>query len=223
MPQTKKNNKRTSRRSKRVALLPLVTTTPSTQRVIQTFSAAKVITESAVGLGASYFYRLNSVYDPDSSGVGLTAGAYSNFAAMFLNYKVRRVTVRIQGTSTCSSGSFNQAIIAPVASQAVIPTDPVYWRTVPMSTMHTLAPNANGGVTTFSHVKSYDLATVSRLTKQQFNNDMDFSGTIGSNPARQIYLFVGVQSVGSSSVATLTYTIQITYEVEWFNPVPLQA
>lgn len=187
-----------------------------------TFSGSLALAEGAAGGGVSYFYRLNSPYDPDASGVGTTAGGYSTWAALYLNYKVHRVTVRIQGTGTAASGSFLQFMTAPVASQAVVPSNPQLWKTIPYNAYKTFTPQANGGKTTFDVVRNFDLADVSRVTKSQYANDMDFSGAVGSNPARQVYLMTGVASYGSGTVATIYLAIQITYLVEWFNPVPMQ-
>ncbi len=222
MPAKQNMRKSKGGQKRRVKNLPLVTTTPSSQRILQTFSYGAALTEGAAGGGVSYFYRLNSVYDPDASGVGTTAGGYSTWAALYLNYKVHRATVRIQGTGTAASGAFIQCVVAPVAGQAVVPSNPALRKMIPDSVFRTIVPQANGGKTTFEIVRSYDLAKISRVTKSQYANDMDFSGLVGSNPARQIYLMVAGLTGSSASVGTISFAIQITYEVEWFNPVPMQ-
>lgn len=188
-----------------------------------TFAAQGAGSESAAGVGLNAVYRLNSVYDPDASGVGSTCGGYNTWSALFLNYKVNRVTVRVQGTVTCASGSMCQVVIAPLAGQAVAPSSPGYWKLIPRASVYTLVPNANGGKTTFEHTRTYDNAAIARLTKEQYAVDMDFSGIVGSNPARQNYVMVAMHSINSATPGTLVNAIQITYEVEWFNPVPMQA
>lgn len=223
MPGKSKSNNKNKKMVKRsLGLLPRVTTTPTSSRILQTYSTGNTIAEAAAGTGASYFYRMNSVYDPDSSGVGSVAGGYSTWSALYLNYRVRRITARFQGTTVGANGSMIQVIIAPVASQAVIPSSPALWRVIPGARVYTCTPNANGGKSSFEHTASYDNAKVARITASQFDNDMDFSGSVGSNPARQMYLFIGIQSVGSGTAASANYAVQLTYEVEWFNPVPMQ-
>lgn len=188
-----------------------------------TFATQGAGTEAAAGLGLYAFYRLNSVYDPDASGVGSTCGGYNTWSSLFLNYKVNKVTVRVQGTVECSNNSMCQVVIAPVAGQAVAPASYNYWKLIPGAAVYTLAPNANGGKNTFTHQRTYDNAAVARLSRQQYAVDMDFSGTVGSNPARQNYVMVAAHSINSSTPGKLINAIQITYEVEWFNPVPMQA
>lgn len=222
MPAKKMGRRGKGKRSKQARLLPVVTTSPNSQRILMTFSGSLALAESAAGAGVSYFYRLNSPYDPDASGVGTTAGGYSTWSALYLNYKVHRVSIRIQGTGSCASGAFMQFVTAPVASQAVVPVNPQLWKTIPYNATRTFTPQVNGGKTTFEITRSFDLAQVCRVTKSQYANDMDFSGAVGSNPARQVYLMTSVASYGSGSVATTFFAIQITYLVEWFNPVPMQ-
>jgi hypothetical protein len=226
MPSKINNNKKPKsgkQRRQNAVSLPRVTTAPNSKRILMSYAVGGAGSESAAGSGLFWFYRLNSVYDPDASGVGSSAGGYNTWSALFLNYKVHRVTVRVQGTAVCANGAMVQVITAPIPGQAVGPSNPHYWRLIPDAKVITLAPNANGGKTTFESVQSFDLAKVARVTKQQYQNDMDYSGAVGSNPARQIYWMLGAQSINSGTVGTLVNCIQITYEVEWFNPVPMQA
>lgn len=202
--------------------LPLQTVMPSTHRVIQTYSVNTNLTESAAGAGGSYFYRLNSVYDPDASGVGITATGYSTFAALFLNYRVRKTTVRFHSTAAGFTSGAAQITIAPVARQAVVPTNPLLWRSMRYGKTTLLAPVTLGGKNLVDWTVTFDLAKILGVTKKQYSTDMDFSSTIGANPAIQAYLLVGIQSNSSGTAATAVYSMDITYEVEWFNPIPLQ-
>lgn len=224
------NNKKANRGSKGTTRkngtrsLPLVVRPPASKRALLTYATAYLVPESVAGLGGSYFFRLNSVYDPDSSGVGTSATGYSTWSALFLNYKVHRVTARIDaivsgGTAATSSANI---VVAPVASQAVVPSNAYLWKTMPYASNQTIVPVSLGGQNRAQFVKSFDLAAVARVTKEQYAVDMDFSGAVGSNPSRQIYLLLGVQGQGVTSVVTATFTVSLTYEVEWFNPVPMQ-
>ncbi len=188
-----------------------------------TFSTTLALAESAAQAGNYWFYRLNSVYDPDASGVGAVAIGYNTWVTLYLNYKVVRVTARAQGVVTgLSAGSFGNVCFAPVPNQMVIPANKQTWKVIPRSTMKTVTNEAVGGHNMFLFERTYDLASLANVTRAQYADDMDFSGAVGSNPARQIYLVVTVDSTGSTTAATLTANIQLSYEVEWFNPVPIQ-
>lgn len=188
-----------------------------------TFAQASSITESAASTGVSYFYRLNSPFDPDSSGVGAVATGYNTWSGLFLNYKVHRVTVRVQGlASGISAIGFLNVTLAPVPGQAVVPANKNAWKSIRYNRIYQLALGSSGGRNMFSYTRTFDLANIAQVTRSQYANDMDFSGAVGSNPARQLFFMVAADSVFSASVGTLAYQIQISMEVEWFNPTPLQ-
>lgn len=221
-----RNGKRSQKRAQRVPKnLPMMSKVPGSTRVNLTYSApAQQIVESAAGTGVTYFYRLNSVFDPDASGVGAVAIGYNTYSALYLNYKVHRVTVRLTGFVGGGTGNshFANVSMAPIPSQSVVPANRATWKTIPGGVTACITSSSNGGMNRVSYTKSYELARVAAVTKQQYANDMDFSGAIASNPARQMYLMVSLDSAGSSTVMGLTYAITISYLVEWFNPVPLQ-
>lgn len=188
-----------------------------------TFASSGGLAETAAGSGATYFFRLNSVYDPDATGVGASAVGYTTWSALYLNYKVHKVTVRIQGTVTgLSTGAMASIVLAPVPNQPVVPANKQTWKMIPGAKLKTVSNNSVGGVNMYNITSTYDLAAVARVTKQQYENDLDWSGVVGSNPARQTYAMFAVDGVNTSSVTTAVFNVQITYQVEWFNPVPMQ-
>lgn len=205
------------------ATLPLVASPPRAASVLMSYTGKHASTEGAAGVGAAYFYRLNSVFDPDATGVGTVAIPYNTWAGLYLSYKVRRVTVRVQAQMTAGSAtSFGRVTVAPVANQAVVPANPATWTMLPMATTKPVAINTQGGRNVITFTNSYDLASVAKVTKQQYANDMDFSGAVGSSPARQLYLLIGCESIGSAVVGSFAFAVYVTYDVEWFNPVPMQ-
>jgi hypothetical protein len=196
---------------------------PSSQTIKMTYSVGNIHVESAAGAGSATFFRLNSVYDPDATGVGTTATGYNTWSALFLNYKVKKVTVRVQGTVTgMATGGLANVTLAPVPYQPVLPANKQTWKLVRGARYKTLTNQAQGGQNHVEFLVNYDNAWVAEVTPSQYANDMDWSGTVGSNPARQNYLALCIDSINSATPATLAYNIQITYLVEWFNPVPIQ-
>lgn len=195
---------------------------PVSKHVRMGYTGKINLVEAAAGAGFAYYFRLNSVYDPDSSGVGSVATLYNTYAALFLNYKVNRVTFHAQfGIVSGLSGGFGQVVLAPLPYQAVLPSGAQFWKTIPGAQMKNIV-SGTGGPSVASLVGSWDLARLSRLTKEQYAAEADFSGQIGSNPARQIYAFISGESIGSTTATTFTCSFQISYDVEWFNPVPAQ-
>lgn len=221
--QLKRNSKgRGSKKPQRPRDLPCITKVPGMKRMLMTYSQSIAISEPSAAAGSAYFYRLNSVYDPDFSGTGITATGYSTAAAIYNSYRVHRATIRFAGTPQVASGGFAEIVIAPTAI-STIPGSPLTWRSIPFSTRIQATPNANGGPSLAKLTKTFDLAKVFNVTKAQYSIENDFSGLVGSNPARPVYLMVSVAGIGSGTAATLNYALDITYEVEWFQPFVLPA
>lgn len=221
-PKMNRKGKKGGRKSKQIQNLPLVATPPPGSRAILSYYTKGTLTEGAAGVGGSYFFRLNSVYDPDASGVGTSAIPYATWAALYLNYKVRRVTVRVMASFAGSAGSLGRLTIAPVAYQPVVPANAATWVMLPFASSRMMAVATEGGKNVAEITRTYDMPRIAKITRAQFSNELDWSGQVGSNPARQIYLLLGLESVNSSTVGSAKYSIYITYEVEWFNPVPMQ-
>jgi len=225
MPKANKQGKRKSPKKsgggmQLVRHLPCSSSFPSTMKVLMTYSQQNNITEAAASTGITYFYRLNSVFDPDFTGAGTTANGYTTFSPLFYTYRVRRATVRLLGTCTCSTSGFVDVVIAPLPV-SVITSNPLSWRSIPGSDRVAIAPTTNGGKNMVDLTRTYDMAKVMRLTKQQFDSDMDFAADISTNPVRPVFFLVSACSVGSGTVGAFSYTLDITYEVEWSRPIPL--
>lgn len=226
MPFNNKNSRKAKRVSRqaprRAGHLPLVAQQPSAKRVLVTYGQAATLNESAAGSGVVVFYRLNSVYDPDLTGVGTAALGLGYWANFFQNYRVTRATVRVQATPTNMSAGGLATVIMGAVPQSTMPATKQAWRATPTAKMGVAVNAASGGKNVVELTATYDMAKVLRVNQAEFRSDMDFTGGTASNPARAVNLFLSADSCGSATVVNVSYNIQITYEVEWFNPLPVQ-
>lgn len=227
MPAKQVNNKNRSKgarrpRSRGMRHLPMQSSVPAAERILMTYSTNNAIVEGAAGTGVTYFYSLNSVYDPDVSGVGTSATGYSTWAARFYNYRVRAVTVRFKVFASGSTGGAHMVVVAPLPGGAVAPSNPELWRSIRGNTSNLIASSDQGGANRWEFTKTYDMAHWLGITKQQFVNEQDYAGQIGSSPARTLYLLIGTRAVNGSTPSRIFFSLDITYQVEWFNPTPMQ-
>ncbi len=222
----KTSNQPTRARKRRPGVprtLPLLAAPPVARRVLMTYGTRLAIPESAAGVGATYFFRLNSPYDPDYTGVGTVAIPYNTWAAIYLNYKVNKVTMRAAATyGLGTTNTFANITLVPLAYQAVMPTNTTTWKMLPFAVNKAISLANNGGENIAHLTANWDLHKVARITKQQYDDEADWSGQVGSNPARVIFGGICFQPVGSAVAATMYCDINLTMEVEWFNPVPMQ-
>lgn len=200
--------------------LPTESSYPASKRVLLTFPFKQVLLESAAGVGTTYFYRMNSPYDPDFTGVGASAIGLSFWSQVYSNYRVTRCSARVAGSlAASSSGSISQMCLVPVANNATLPSNAGTWALRPGAKSMYLTLS---GRTPDTFSASWDIAKVLGVSKSQFTSDMDFSAATSSNPARQAFFAVTLNSSGSVVAASASIFIYVTYEVEFFNPIPLQ-
>jgi hypothetical protein len=188
-----------------------------------TYGTRLALPEAAAGVGTSYAFRLNSPYDPDYTGTGAVAIPYNTWAAVYLNYKVMRVTMRAAATyGLGTTNTFANVTLAPLAYQAVLPTNTTTWKMLPMAVNKAISLANNGGQNIAHLTATWPLHKVAKITKRQYTDEADWSGQVGANPARNLFGMICFQPVGSAVAATMYCDVNLTYEVEWFNPVPMQ-
>lgn len=189
------------------------------------YSAPFTIVESAANLGGFRVFRLNSIYDPDLTGIGSSAAGLAQMGTMFSNYRVHATRVRLEGYYGPGTNGDQAALVgfAPLANQTVLPANPNNWRLLPMSKHRLITNVAFGGANRIDVSSQFNLARLARITKMQYNTDFDYSGTTGSNPLRPLNLFVFIVTPGGAAPGTFYCTVTIAYEVEFFNPLPMTA
>lgn len=179
----------------------------------------------AITAGISHWFRLNSVYDVDTAVGSTTIPGFSEWAALFGNYRVWKAKVKVDTFYLpASNNSVGQVVLVPSAYNTVLPASPEAWPSQYQAVSKPIVPLVNGGnAAVVTLIKQYDLPSIARLTPSQYANDMDFSALCSANPARQIYLAVCGFSWNAASNNIFEHMIHVAFEVEFFNPVPLST
>ncbi len=187
------------------------------------FKQEKTISESAAGVGAANWYRINGAFDPDQSAAGPSALGFNQYAALFLNYRVHAMRIHVEGMLGAGAvgNHFAAVTLTPNPRQVTLPSDPALWGGEPGSISKTLVYCANGGKNTVILDKTYRPWEVMKITKQQYENDMDFSSLVTTLPTLECFVALGVNGIASSTTMSLVSIVTISYDVEFFNPVLL--
>lgn len=179
-----------------------------------TYHALGTITEPAASTGGIYQFRLNSIYDPDYTGVGTTANGYTALSALFSLFRVARVRVVVR-LSLSTSG---QAVVGMLAGlNSTVTSNYQMLEVEPNAVSKVIQGNTGGARSVAEFNRSFTLPKVCGITKAQFMNDMDFAHPTGSNPAKSIYLTVFIAG-NSAAAQTMIYNVRLIYEVEVSNP-----
>jgi hypothetical protein len=182
------------------------------------------IVEGAANAGAFRYMRLNSVYDVDTNLGSTTTPGFTEWSAFYGNYRVHSTSIRLEAiASGGSAGSLAVVCLVPNSNQATLPSNPTFWAVQPQSVHKSILMYGSGGTNKVTFVRRYDIASIFRVTRQQFLTDFDYTATTGSNPSRQAYVAITILGIGSSSAETLLCNVYVSMDIEFFNPIQLSS
>lgn len=165
-------------------------------------------------------WRLNSIFDPNLTGVGHQPYGHDEYEVFWNKYKVYRVDIEIEFTlPTASSGVYGVVAIQQ-------PGDTYSYTGRSLNTVSEKpfcatirVPNADGGSTkpaTFA--ASYDMATLCGLTKTMFEADQSgYSGLMGSNPAGVPLLSVCTCNASATNSTSVVARCRINYHTMFYD------
>lgn len=166
-----------------------------------------------------YNWNLNSIYDPNLSGVGHQPYGYDQLADVYNRYRVYRVDYAISAYN--SDSSVNYSVIAALpANEALTGTLGVSEiMENPRAKYITQAPNASLKVLR----GSISIPSLVGRNKQQYMSDDRYQATFGSSPSEQAVLNVMAGTItgntgnGGTATNTMNLSISLVYHVEMFD------
>lgn len=200
----------------------LVMTPALAKRLTLVYTAPIQITEASVGLGAFKTFRLNSLYDVDTSLGSTSMPGFAEWAGMYNNYRVHRTRFVYEGiTFGESSAGYAQVSLVPNSFSTVLPANNLIWPVQPGAESKLVVPVAQGGSNVVRFDVTFDMWKSAKVTKHQFMNDMDYTASVGVNPLRIIHCMLCVSSGNSTTVGGTYGVVRIAMDCEFFNPVLL--
>lgn len=229
MPATNKKNQVVQRKGRkpgrRMVVQPPLSFKPMpNMKVNLVFKQEKVITESAAGLGAFNFYRVNGAFDPDQAALGPSALGFNQYAALFLSYRVHSCRIHVEGVinfASASNAGFAVVTLTPNPRQTTLPSDAALWGSEPGAIYKSITPQSAGGANLFVLDKTYRPWEILKITRAQYMNETDYSSLVTTTPVKEVYCALTVNGVLAAGVTTLSSIVTISYEVEFFEPVLL--
>ncbi len=211
------NGSKNARKSKRGKAMPsaLQILPRAFKRTYLAYVDGGDLIESAAGAGTYITYRLNSVYDPNFTGVGTTAVGYTDLSTMFGLFRVVRARVILRWYLVSNGVATVGFLPGP---NSTFTSSLIRWECQPNAMSALIQGNTGGARSVATFDRIFDLAQLAGLTAKQYQTDMDFAHLAGANPARGIYgtvYFVG----RSASALTAGFSIRIIYELEVSNPL----
>lgn len=172
--------------------------------------ATSVTTAAANG---QYVFRLNSLFDPDFSGVGHQPYGFDNLALLYNRYRVVSCGWRIQQPSRTDGSPIIVAAL-PSNDAALLWAD--YGEMAENPRTKYVTNNPGAPVATLSG-KQYLPRLIGR-TRAQYMADDNYQSVVNTNPVEQAFLYLNT-FLGQTGVpvGSVPLNVVLEYSVEFFD------
>ncbi len=224
MPRRAQNSRRRSRRRDEMSG-PLrdrfLSTSVSPLAIPDRFRTKLVYAGGGQITSASYFvdkiWNINSVFDPDQSGVGHQPRYFDQFALLYNRYRVLSATFDVSIRQRATHGITCYLIPNNATTGLTGAGIPAELRRSGVARI----TSSNQPPVAF-RVK-FDPASVTGVSRSQYLSDDRFQALTTANPSEAICLHQYVESMDGSTAIDCEYVMQIVYEVEFFDAVDVSS
>lgn len=195
---------------------------PFAQRYLCKMKYAEIrsVTGPIGGGLAQYNFNLNSIYDPNLSGIGHQPYGYDQLADLYNRYRVFKVDYAISALTTDAAGVAYSVLAALPANEAISGSLGVAEvMENPRAKYITQAPNAALKVLK----GSVSLPSLVGRSKSQYMSDDRYQAAWGASPAEQAVLNIMAGTIagsggnGGTATNTMTLSVSLVYHVECFD------
>lgn len=184
---------------------------PIPQRFITKMKYSEFVSADVFGI---HRFNLNSIYDPNRTGVGHQPYGFDTLASLYNRYRVIACGYRIHvaaGTGTSGSQSFQ--VVALPANEELSTSSLSEWRENPRAKY--ICQNA-GAPTVFLKGKTYIPSLVGR-TRAQYMADDRYQATTAASPNELAILNLAIGGGADTLTAGAGIQILLEYTVEFFD------
>lgn len=170
--------------------------------------------------GASRMFRLNSIYDPDTS---LTNGhqplGYDQWDVFYQKYRVFKAVVTLKATNSSSNAADTEQIgICAIANNTFLGSNDAFFEQ-PHCKKALLA--GRGGEDRATMTYSVDLPRILGQAPVVYKSNINTSSLFGANPVETVNLGIFSRPIDGQSSTLVSCEISITYFVELFDRSPV--
>lgn len=170
-------------------------------------------TSGAIGY---YYFNLNSVYDPDHTGVGTQPYMRDTYATLYKRYAVSGAKIKM----ICSTdGNYDILLTARQIPDSAVALSDIELEIQRGAMKAIVSPGR--GPRTFKNY--YSVSKAYGVSKYRVMNDDVFTSAVGASPGRPLYLGLCYNTQDRTNTAVLHVEVQITYYVKFYNFVDQAA
>lgn len=185
------------------------------------YSENIVLSTGTSGQGMTYTWNLNSIYDPNRTGVGHQPLGYDQWNTFYNKYRVFKVAYELTATSTWvnNTAQTDAGTQCGLLASNNVPTgtftDGSFYEQ-PHCVKFSLGASAGMGSKTIRGV--IDLPTIAGRPSVAYIGDDRYDATFGYNPQEVMCLTFGAQPNWNGQDLNMALTIRLVYFVELFDP-----
>ncbi len=194
---------------------------PMVKRVFKYTDLHQISCASSGDYGSEIRYNLNALYDPYYTGAGHQPYGFDQVMATYGKYRVQRVSYRITFTTPgAANDMLCTASVSPGTSASLAslaPARPLEW---PNSTHGHLS---SAGTRLCVLTGSVDLHVICGVSKQRYDADDTFVGSVSANPSQLALLSIAVASYSGAASEACSCLVELEYESMIFDRIIVAA
>lgn len=161
---------------------------------------------------ADYVYRANSIFDPDSTGVGGNPDGYEQLKTLYSRYRVMAVEVEAEAFANQTDGNGGILVVGPSETSASYASaEEVAGLRGAKSAMFTTDQVAK--------VRAlYHIGWLLGYSDEAMLGNSNVEAAVSANPAFQQYIHVAIETNGGATNSTVIFT-KLTYYVRMEVPI----
>jgi hypothetical protein len=182
-----------------------------------TYMGKHTLTAGSSGLfGVEQVYRLNSLFDPDFTGTGHQPYGFDQIAALYDQYKVNAVSLKLTFTEPAADGIGIITMVQPSAATYSLASSAFVVSAEKQGTAVSYLNNT--GIQHVTQQARLEIPTLEGVTKSQFANDIgSFNSLCTTNPALTPWLRMAICMIDGSAASTCTVAVEITFECDFWS------
>lgn len=161
-------------------------------------------------------FRMNSLYDPDLTGVGHSPRGFDQFALLYSNYQVYACVCEVIFTTKDTTNDTWMCFIGALDSQSTPPLNQIELNEKPNG------PSAKGFLTNTNRRcvlrQYYHCAAVEGIDKTEYNSIDAYQAPVTGNPNVSPQVYVGAYTLDGSTGTSLDIHVNMTFMCKFFRP-----
>lgn len=179
---------------------------------LQYFDGPYVINPGVLGAYASQIWQVNSLYDPDTTGVGHQPNGFDQMMVLYKEYVVRRAYIELEIWN--SDNTQAQMAVLSVSNLATPYGDIAVELESGNSEFRTIGVSQGGQAI----VKMKKWIDISKFMGTDVTKDDVYVGTAAASPNKGCYVHLGVTSQNNADSAAVYVYGLIKFDVEFRSP-----